>query len=51
MYRKVQLENAPDIPGIPWCFYMTAKGELISAGAGNKVLNWKEEVKKKPAKK
>ncbi len=51
MHKKVKLENAPGIPGIPWCFYMTAKGELISAGAGNKVLNWKEEVKKKPAKK
>ena len=51
MHKKVKLENAPGIPGIPWCFFMTAKGELISSGAGDRVLNWKEEVKKKPAKK
>ena len=51
MGDAVQLENKPQLPGIPWCFFMTAKGELISSGAGDRVLNWKEEVKKKPAKK
>lgn len=51
MGEAVQLENKPQLPGIPWCFYMTAKGELISAGAGSKVLDWKTEVKKKPSKK
>ena len=51
MGGAVQLENKPQIPGIPWCFFMTAKGELISAGAGDKVLDWKNEVKKKPARK
>lgn len=51
MKKAVQLENMPSTPGIPWCIYMTAKGELISSGAGNKVLNWQTEIKKKPEKK
>lgn len=51
MGGAVKLENKPQIPGIPWCFFMTAKGELISSGAGDKVLDWKNEVKKKPARK
>ena len=50
MASAVQLENKPEIPGIPWCFYMNAKGELISAGSGNLVLSWKTEMKKKPEK-
>ncbi len=50
MAGAVQLENKPQISGIPWCFFMNAKGELISSGPGNKVLDWKTEVKKKPAK-
>ena len=45
---KVQLENRPNIPGIPWYFILNAKGELVSVGAGNKILNWKEEISKKP---
>jgi thiol-disulfide isomerase/thioredoxin len=49
--KKFNIEKKPDIPGIPWCFYMTAKGELISVAAGSKVLDWKTEIKKKPQKK
>ena len=48
--KAVQLENRPQIPGIPWYFILNAKGELVSVGAGSKVLNWKEEIKKKPQK-
>ena len=48
--KKFNIENKPDIPGIPWCFYMNAKGELISVAAGSKVLDWKTEMKKKPEK-
>ena len=51
MASAVNLPNKPQISGIPWCFYMNAKGELISSGAGNKVLDWKTEMKKKPIKK
>lgn len=46
----VQLENRPQIPGVPWFFILNAKGELVSSGAGSKVLNWKEEIKKQPQK-
>ena len=48
--KAAQLPNRPDIPGIPWYFILNAKGELVSVGAGSKVLNWKEEIKKKPQK-
>lgn len=46
--KAVRLENAPEMPGIPWYFILNARGELVSAGPGNKILNWKEEIKKKP---
>lgn len=46
----VQLPNRPQIPGIPWYFILNAKGELVSVGSGNKVLNWKQEIKNKPQK-
>lgn len=45
------LENAPQLKGIPSCFFMNAKGELISSGYGAMVLNWKNEMKKRPEKK
>lgn len=48
--KKVNLENRPEIPGIPWYFILNAKGELVSVGAGSKVLDWEAEIKKKPAK-
>ena len=48
--KKVQLENRPEIPGIPWYFILNAKGELVSVGAGSKILNWEEEINKKPEK-
>lgn len=51
MASAVNLPNKPQISGIPWCFYMNAKGELISSGSGNRVLDWKTEMKKKPIKK
>lgn len=51
MNSKAHLENRPEIPGIPWCFFMNAKGELLHVGAGSDVLNWKEHMKAKPVKK
>ena len=48
--KKFHLENLPEIPGIPWCYYMTAKGEVITVAAGSRVLDWKTEIKKKPEK-
>lgn len=48
--KKVQLENRPEIPGIPWYFILNAKGDLVSVGAGSKVLDWEAEIKKKPEK-
>ena len=48
--KKVNLENRPEIPGIPWYFILNAKGDLISVGAGSKVLDWESEIKKKPEK-
>lgn len=48
--KAVQLENRPDIPGIPWHFILNAKGELVTVGAGSKVLDWAEAIKKKPEK-
>lgn len=50
MAKAVQLENQPSIPGIPWCYFMNAKGELISVAPGDRVLSWKTEIKKKPEK-
>ena len=51
MFKSFHMENVPSIDSIPSCFYMNAKGELISMGSGDKVLNWKTEMKKKPEKK
>lgn len=48
--KKVNLENRPEIPGIPWYFILNAKGDLVSVGAGSKVLDWEAEIKKKPEK-
>ncbi|MBP3498718.1 MAG: redoxin family protein [Akkermansia sp.] len=50
MKKQVQLENMPSTPGIPWCIYMNAKGELLHSGAGDKVLQWKTLMKSKPQK-
>lgn len=50
MRKAVQLENMPDIPYIPSCVYMNAKGEVLFAGPGDKVLEWKKLMKNKPQK-
>lgn len=51
MLKRFHMENMPSIDSIPSCFYMNAKGELISKGYGGKVLDWKTEMKKKPERK
>lgn len=40
----VRLENAPQIPGVPWYFILDSEGKLITSGAGTRVLSWKEAV-------
>lgn len=50
MKKAVRLPIPLDNRGIPWCYIVNAKGELITAGAGNKILNWKTEIKNKPRK-
>lgn len=46
----VQLENRPEMKGIPWCFILNAKGELIHSGFGQTLLQWKDLIKNKPQK-
>lgn len=38
----VSLEKAPQIAGIPWYFILDSEGNLVSSGAGSRVLAWKE---------
>ncbi len=40
----VRLENAPQIPGVPWYFILDSEGKLITSGAGTRVQSWKEAV-------
>ncbi len=40
----VRLENAPQIPGVPWYFILDSEGKLVSSGAGTRVLSWKKAV-------
>lgn len=46
----VTLPNSPNISGIPWFFILNSKGELVTAGAGNRILDWKNAIKSKPQK-
>lgn len=48
LMKKVQLENMPQIKGIPAYIVMNAKGELISTGMGSGILDWKSEIRKRP---
>lgn len=50
MIKTVQLENMPNLDYIPSCVYMNAKGEVLFAGPGNKVLEWKKLMRNKPQK-
>lgn len=46
--NKAELENAPQVRGIPAYFILNAKGDLIASGMGNQILNWEEQIKNKP---
>lgn len=51
LMNKVQLENMPEVRGIPAYVIMNAKGDLISTGSGAGILEWKSEIKKRPERK
>ena len=46
--QNLRLESKPTYKYIPACFIMNDKGQLITVGGGDVLLNWEKEIKRKP---